>query len=119
MIKPRNKGRQGERFVRKLLEDSGHRILSTNYFCPYGELDIVAIRERHLLFIEVKARSSLESLEQTLRPGQARTLRRSARHFLQNNGLEEHDYQILIYYVLIPPSPDQPFRLVGVKDLLC
>lgn len=41
----------------QLLSDAGYRILEHNYHSRYGEIDLIAINNQQLLFVEVKARS--------------------------------------------------------------
>ncbi len=53
-------GRDGEDVAVAYLESQGWQIIERNWRCPSGELDIVAWdeRERTLVFVEVKSRSS-------------------------------------------------------------
>lgn len=52
-------GEYGERVAVDFLRASGHRILKRNFKGPRrGEVDIIARKERLLLFIEVKTRRS-------------------------------------------------------------
>ncbi len=50
-------GRQGEETAANFLEAAGLRILSRNWRCGEGELDIVAAERRTLVVCEVKTRS--------------------------------------------------------------
>lgn len=51
-------GRWGEDYARQWLESQGWEILSRNWRCPEGEVDIVARRDQDLVFFEVKTRRS-------------------------------------------------------------
>ncbi len=51
-------GKQGERLALKFLKKQGYKIITTNYRCPVGEIDIVASCASVLVFLEVKTRSS-------------------------------------------------------------
>ena len=54
----RNKtGVWGEIFASRYLRDRGYKILSTNYVCRFGEIDIVSLKDNILCFVEVKTRS--------------------------------------------------------------
>jgi putative endonuclease len=53
-------GRAGELRARDHLRAQGYRILDTNWRCTQGELDIVAVRGRALVVVEVKTRRSLD-----------------------------------------------------------
>jgi putative endonuclease len=39
------------------LMEQGYFILTTNYNCPFGEIDIIASQHKTIIFIEVKYRS--------------------------------------------------------------
>lgn len=52
------KGRKGEALARDYLVSKGYRILTTNYRNKIGEIDIIALDNDVLVFIEVKTRSN-------------------------------------------------------------
>lgn len=54
-------GRRGETAAAKFLKRLGYRILERGYDSPLGEIDIIAIDGRTIVFIEVKTRSSAEA----------------------------------------------------------
>jgi len=51
-------GNFGEDAVEKYLRRHGYRVLERNYRCRFGEVDIVAIEDGCLVFVEVKTRVS-------------------------------------------------------------
>lgn len=51
-------GRRGEEAVCLFLEHEGFEVLERNWRCPSGEADIIATDGEHLVFVEVKTRSS-------------------------------------------------------------
>jgi len=52
-------GKKGEDEAVKELERRGYRIVARNYRCRLGEIDIIGQKNGQLVFIEVKARTSL------------------------------------------------------------
>ena len=50
-------GLRGEEIAREFLEKSGYRIVTRNYRCKLGEIDIIARDGETLVFIEVKTRT--------------------------------------------------------------
>ncbi|GBF22834.1 restriction endonuclease like superfamily [Candidatus Gastranaerophilus sp. (ex Termes propinquus)] len=53
------KGKYGEELAVKYLEAQGYKILERNFrYSKFGEIDIIALKGKHLAFVEVKARSS-------------------------------------------------------------
>ena len=49
-------GATGERIATRHLKRLGYRILARNYRCPAGELDIIALDDRTIVFAEVRTR---------------------------------------------------------------
>lgn len=53
-------GIAGEQMVAKHLKKQKYKIIATNYTCPVGELDIIAMDKDTYVFIEVKTRTSFK-----------------------------------------------------------
>lgn len=51
-----SKGAMGEVVAARFLRDKGYSILSSNYRCRLGEIDIIAADKKYLVFAEVKTR---------------------------------------------------------------
>ncbi len=51
-------GKAGEELAIEYLDSRGYEVLARNYNTKYGEIDIVAIKDRLLHFVEVKTRSN-------------------------------------------------------------
>lgn len=49
-------GDAGEEYCAKHLKKSGFKILDRNYRKPFGEIDIIAVKDNVLCFVEVKTR---------------------------------------------------------------
>jgi putative endonuclease len=56
----RNKGKAGEDIAAAFLEKLGYQILERNFQFGHGEIDIIAQDNNEIVFVEVKARKSLE-----------------------------------------------------------
>ncbi len=54
----RTTGSQYEQLAARYLTDKGMQIIAMNYRCRSGEIDIIAMDGRTLVFVEVKYRSS-------------------------------------------------------------
>lgn len=54
----RRLGFWGERKAAKFLKKSGYKILSRNFKCRAGEIDIIALKGDTIAFVEVKTRTS-------------------------------------------------------------
>ena len=49
-------GAQGEMFAAQILQEQGMKILSRNYYTPYGEIDLIVLDKGCIAFVEVKTR---------------------------------------------------------------
>lgn len=77
-------GRRGEKLARQFLENRGYGIVTTNYRCPGGEIDLIAVDGHEVVFVEVKTRTSEEAadVEAAVTPVKQRRLAAAARHYL-------------------------------------
>lgn len=51
-------GKQGESLAAEFLRKNGYRIVKNNFRNRYGEIDIIAIEGKTLVFIEVKTKTN-------------------------------------------------------------
>jgi putative endonuclease len=51
-------GKYGEENAARIVQEAGLRIITRNYRCPKGEMDIIACDDETLVFIEVRTRQS-------------------------------------------------------------
>ena len=58
MVTNHESGIWGEELAAKFLRKKGFRIVQTRYRSRYGEIDIIASKDRILAFVEVKMRKS-------------------------------------------------------------
>lgn len=64
----RNKtGVWGEIHTARYLRDRGYKILTSNYVCRFGELDLVALKDGIICIVEVKTRNKNTAVS----PGEA------------------------------------------------
>ena len=53
-------GKLGEGLALDYLKKKGYRIVETNYRCGLGEIDIIAVEGKTVVFIEVKSRKTVK-----------------------------------------------------------
>src|SRR6185312_11958948 len=63
----------------------GFRIVARRWKSPLGEIDIVARRRQLLIFVEVKARASLDDAAESVTPRQRQRIAAAAEIWLANN----------------------------------
>jgi putative endonuclease len=95
-------GRRGERIACRYLLRQGFDILARRYCTRSGELDIVALEQDTLVFIEVKTRSSSEYGEpwEFVDWRKQQILRRTAEEFIADFDLGQYAYRFDIISVL-------------------
>ena len=79
-------GRAGEEHAERFLRRRrGYRIVTRNYRCPAGEIDLIALDGRTVVFVEVKTRADREHADpqDAVNPAKQRRLLRSAEFFLR------------------------------------
>lgn len=73
------------------MKGQGYQILSRNYRCRQGEIDIVAKEDEYFVFVEVKYRSNLEKgyPEEAVTAWKQRHIVNTARYYLMTNHCPE------------------------------
>ncbi len=109
-------GDRGEDLVAQLLQTEGWQILHQRWHCQWGEIDIIAHRERVLAFVEVKTRQGQNWDHNGLlaiTPAKQGKLRRSAQQFLAAYP-QWADYDCRFDVALVQRG--QPFRLLAYLE---
>ena len=63
----------------------GYRIVAQRYRSPVGEIDLVALKDRRLVFVEVKRRKALDEAAWTVPAKQKRRIVRAAQYWLASH----------------------------------
>ena len=82
-------GRLGEDLARKRLKKLGYKILKTNYRCPLGEIDLIALDGDAIVFVEIKTRkdTSLSQAKEAINKRKQSQLSKSALFYMKSNNL--------------------------------
>lgn len=83
-------GEKGEIAVCEYLTQKGYRVLDKNYHSRYGEIDIVAVNDGTIIFIEVKTRkpSDISSGLWSITKSKQNKIIKTALVYLQNKSLD-------------------------------
>ncbi len=81
-------GARGERIAARTLKRGGYRILARNFTCPAGELDLIALDDDTVVFVEVKTRTCAVAAdpEANITHHKKRQLTRTAKYYLAMTG---------------------------------
>lgn len=84
-------GADYEQMAAKHLKELGYELITTNYRCPLGEIDLVAKDGAVLVFIEVKYRKTLNagSPFEAVNAKKQQTIRRVAQWYLTEHKLDD------------------------------
>ncbi len=103
-------GTRSERSAARFLRRLGYRILSRNFSCPLGELDLVALDGACIVFVEVRSTET----EDPLRPAvsvdinKQRRLTDLALYFLQKHRLLDRAARFDVLAVSWPADAREP-----------
>jgi putative endonuclease len=122
-------GSRSERAAGRHLRKLGYRILQFNFLCPGGELDIVAVDGRCIVFAEVRstAGSDWEQTALSIDQRKQRRMTQAALSYIHRHGLRDPDWRFDVLIVCWPPehkSPDvrhfpHAFEAVGRFQMDC
>ncbi len=96
-------GTRGERIAARLLRRSGYRIVTRNYKCFAGEIDLIAVDDDTLVFVEVKTRASADAAfpEANVNRHKQRQITRVARAYVAAKEVTERPCRFDVVSVLL------------------
>ncbi len=105
-VKAYEKGMWAEGLAAMYLTAKGHRILHKRYKTKGGEIDLIALKGRSLLIVEVKARAQMRDALEAVSSRSQKRIEKAALYFISENP-EYADFDIRFDVVVI----DGKFRL--------
>lgn len=84
----RARGNIAEERACEYLRSNGMRIIDRNVYNRFGEIDIIALKEDVLHFVEVKSAASYEQAVNNITPSKLQKLNRTIQTYLQKKRLE-------------------------------
>lgn len=107
-------GAFGESLAVEYLSKNGYKVLERNFRCRIGEIDIIAIQEDTVAFIEVKTRSS----EKFGMPSEAVSLTKQNRmvktalYYMQKNKLLDHMCRFDVIEIIVDEDNSKRINLI-------
>lgn len=96
-------GKKGEELASKYLKNNGYEVINQNFRCKLGEIDLIAIKNNTIIFIEVKTRSNTKfgTPEQAVDSNKRKHILRTSQVFLAKNKLNNYDlrFDIISIYM--------------------
>jgi len=86
-------GVDGERVAERYLKAKGYKLVERNYRCRSGELDLIVLHRRVIVFVEVKTRSDnrFGTPLEAVAPWKQKKMIRAAQFFLNAKGLHNRE----------------------------
>lgn len=106
----RAKGDEAETKASIYLLENGFFVLERNFYSRFGEIDIIAQKEKVLHFVEVKSAFDYESAIQNITPTKLSRFIKTLQIYLKKNALHNIDYMIDAIIV----TPKQIYHLENI-----
>ena len=87
----REKGNAAEELAAKYLYENGFEIVEKNFYSRFGEIDIIAMKDEVLHFVEVKSGKDYEKAVQNISPTKLSRLIKTGDVYMKKN-LVDIDY---------------------------
>jgi putative endonuclease len=100
-------GQWGERYCEKFLKRQGLKILTRNFSCRSGEIDLIAVdRDTTIVFVEVRTRAdvSFGPPEASITTTKKKKLLLTARYFLATHNIADRPFRFDIVAIVLNKS---------------
>lgn len=109
-------GKRGEQLAMQYLQQKGLQILESNWRCRSGEIDVIALDQEELVFVEVRTRTSgrqrFGSAEESVDYRKQTQVRRVASVYLSLKNQQDHAVRFdVITIKLIPQHSDFEYEI--------
>jgi putative endonuclease len=103
-------GQRGEDAAARFLKRKGYQILARHVDIPLGELDIIAVDGRTIVFVEVKTRTSTGAghASEAIDARKERRMTQAALSYLKSNGLLNYSARFDVVAITWPDSGREP-----------
>lgn len=110
-------GKTGEDLAVKYLEQIGYKVIERNFECKQGEIDIIAMNNNELVFLEVKTRTNLkygapiEAVDQT----KQKHLIKAVQYYLYSRHLENEFVRLDVIEIYLY---NHKYRVNHIKQII-
>jgi putative endonuclease len=101
-------GPAGERYAERYLRKKRYRIVTRNFVCPLGEIDLVALDGQTIVFVEVKTRTGREHADpqDAVNAPKQQHIARVAEYFLRRTNSEERQCRFDVVAITVTPGKE-------------
>ena len=110
-------GKLGEEIVTQYLNQKGYKIIERNFTCKQGEIDIICIDKKELVFIEVKTRTNdkFGKPVEAVDVNKKKHLFKAIKYYLYSRNLENEYVRIDVIEVYLY---EQSYRINHIKQMI-
>lgn len=97
-------GQHGEQLAVHYLKQHGYQIVRTNWHCRHGEIDIIALKNKVWIFVEVRTRhaNTPEGAFASVTPRKQSKMLACAQTYVALNDLDASDWRVDVIGIAIP-----------------
>ncbi|WP_316832605.1 YraN family protein [Pedobacter aquatilis] len=108
-------GREGERVAKAYLEEKGYEILDENWVYGKSEIDLIAYKKSIMVFVEVKARTSVAfgQPEEFVQKAKQKQMDMASLKYIE---LMNHQHDIRFDIIAITFNKDNTYTLNHIED---
>lgn len=104
-------GERGENVAAKYLRNKGYKIITRNFRCPVGEIDIIARDGAMLVFVEVKTRTLDDPTpEEQINADKQHQLTKAGRYYLSRYGTPQPAARFDVIAIVWPRGHEPQIR---------
>ena len=113
-----NTGKKGEDLATKYLEQKGYTILERNFNCNQGEIDIIALDNEEIVFIEVKTRTNTNYglASEAVNRQKKEHLKRTIKYYIHTRNLENEYIRIDVIEIYVK---NKKAYINHIKQAIC
>lgn len=91
-MKRKDLGKTGEDIAVSFLESQGYKIIKRNYFCRFGEIDVVAEKNGTIYFVEVRTLKSdlMQSPLETITPSKLKRFKKAVHWYITKENIRSN-----------------------------
>lgn len=102
-MKLKTLGNLGEEFATNVLLGKGYQIIQRNFSCKFGEIDIIATKDKEVYFVEVKTRQSVEFgyPSEAVSKKKMKAIELTAAYFLERSKYRNCNYHFKVFEIYL------------------
>lgn len=112
----KSRGDFGEDFACRVLTKNGYKIISRNFRCKLGEIDIISVKDKKLIFTEVKSRWNLKfgEPEEAVTYHKLVSIKNTANYYFSKNNTLPKSQRIEVFSIIFNKQNEPSYKIIPV-----